>query len=194
MPKKHYAGDVQQAIAAEIAQLRAQQSAAPAQPSPLPARAKQGNFASQPSDERSAFGSLGDVAAPDGAYSQSSPATFSRRGVAPPPPPAEASAPAAAAPPSYAPPAPGAASLPTTNAILTSLDQRINRLEQVRAWIGEDGEMARFLDTVIGQQVKSSERRQARLAVVLNIIFLIAGWALSYFLSPTNITNVLPHL
>lgn len=121
--------------------------------------------------------------------------------VAPPP------APASEAPPPYAQPAPGSAygqaspapapppappqraasPLPDARTTVGNLDQRIARLMQVRDWIQEDGDIARLIDTVIGKQVRSSEQRQARLAIILNIVFLLAGWALSLIASPERL-------
>lgn len=104
-----------------------------------------------------------------------------------------------AAPGAYAPPtavrapAPAAAPLPDQHTTLVNLDQRIGRLIQVRDWIQEDGDIARLIDTVIGKQVQSSERRQARLSVALNVIFLLAGWVLSLIAAPTAIGHIFGH-
>ena len=96
-----------------------------------------------------------------------------------------APAPQAAAPPSSrsaAPPAKKAG--PTQAEMVAGLDVRLARLTQVRDWISEDGDIARLIDSVIGRQVSASERRQARFGVILNVIFLLGGWALSLISTP----------
>src|SRR6185437_2023684 len=87
----------------------------------------------------------------------------SASGYAAPPAPAQAAPPASASAPS-APPRFGAIPqpVPTQMQIVAGLDQRVARLMQVRDWISEDGDIARLIDTVIGRQVQSSEKRQSR--------------------------------
>jgi hypothetical protein len=94
--------------------------------------------------------------------------------------------------PSYgvASPPPASAAPPTSQAagqIVAQLDERIGRLTQVRDWVADDAELAHLIDATIGQQVRASERRQARLSVVLTIVSLIAGWLISLLGSPATL-------
>lgn len=73
------------------------------------------------------------------------------------------------------------------NDLIDALDDRIERLLQVRHWLDEDNEMARLLDSVIKQRVHISERRQTIINMALNTIFLIAGWGLSAFFTPSTL-------
>lgn len=185
MAAKHYAQTVQRALDDEIAQLLAQKKEAV--PVPVPPTA--GPFAPQ-----SAPGGY------DGALADEEVDALPKRtrGEPPPPPAPGAFAPppaqAAPAPATAAPPRFGAApAMPTQGEIVAGLDQRVSRLMQVRDWIQQDGDIARLLDTVIGNQVRSSERRQARMNIILNVIFLVAGWALSVIATPSAITALFHH-
>jgi hypothetical protein len=179
MADKPYAQTIQRALNDEIAALLAQQptreegaerrraAAPPAPPAAAPAPA---SSAPPPLSESA------PAPAPVAPGSAADEETFSRvyGGVA--------------APVPQAPPAPSAAApLPKQQTTVASLDQRITRLIQVRDWIQEDGDIARLIDTVIGRQVRSSERRQARFAIVLNVIFLLAGWLLSLVATPGHL-------
>lgn len=110
------------------------------------------------------------------------------------------SAPAAPAPlpptmpaPSAAPSYGAAPPMPPPATIVAGIDQRVARLMQVREWISEDGDIARLLDSVIGNQVRTSERRQVRINLAFNVLFLLAGWALSIFASPQAMSALLGH-
>ncbi|MBA3826075.1 MAG: hypothetical protein H0X24_19520 [Ktedonobacterales bacterium] len=189
MADKQYAQTIQQALDAEIASLVAQQqpasggrSGAPPPPAAEEVVTDQSGYyqdrpapqpITPPASQAAPGGSAPNEKARKEAYGSTA---------APPPPPAPARAPA---------PASVAAPLPSTHTTLANLDQRIVRLMQVRDWIQEDGDIARLIDTVIGKQVQSSERRQARLAVALNVIFLVAGWALSLVASPGLFSHLL---
>lgn len=72
-----------------------------------------------------------------------------------------------------------------------ALDQRIVRLEQLRAWMGEDPDLGRLIDTSIGSQVRASERRQRFFAGALGVITLIAGWLLSAVSPPATLASLL---
>lgn len=82
---------------------------------------------------------------------------------------------------------------PAAREIVEQIDHRIERLEQVRDWIDEDEHLAHLIDSVIGKQVRASERRQARFNVLLNVIFLLAGWLLSLAGTPANLIQSLAH-
>lgn len=190
MADKQYAQTIERALNAEIAALVAQQPSvesakrrertpvAPPAPAPAPiapAQAAPGASGPPPSPAPSMDDEqreIDEALQREEAYGSAS-APAPQRAVAPPPAPASAAAP-----------------LPTTHATVANLDQRIGRLMQVRDWIQEDGDIARLIDTVIGKQVQSSERRQARLTVVLNVIFLLAGWALSLVASPDHLRTL----
>src|SRR5579875_44996 len=80
---------------------------------------------------------------------------------------------------------------PAAEEIVTALDARIDRLEQVRDYIDEDHELAALIDSVIGQRVQQAERRQARLSVLLTVISLIAGWLLSLIGTPAMLAHLI---
>lgn len=75
--------------------------------------------------------------------------------------------------------------------IVSAIDARIGRLEQVRDWIDEDDELAGLIDSVIARRIRESERRQARFNVALNAVFLIAGWLLSLVGTPAAFTHLI---
>lgn len=75
-------------------------------------------------------------------------------------------------------------SVPPVQHIVTLLDIRLERLEYIRNWIEEDEELAHLIDSIMSKQVKASERRQLRINIMLNIIFLFAGWGLSLVGTP----------
>jgi hypothetical protein len=194
MADKHYAQAIQRALDEEIAGLVGQ---APAKKEErAPARSRQ---APEPVPQTAVGGSpppppLEDIAPPQ-PQGWATPAPGGSAGeYAAPPAPAQA-APAASASAPAAPPRFGAAPqpVPTQTQIVAGLDQRVARLMQVRDWISEDGDIARLIDTVIGRQVQSSEKRQARFSIILNVIFLGAGWALSVVASPTVLSNIFQH-
>jgi hypothetical protein len=185
MATKHYAQTVQRALDDEIAQLLAQKKTATPEPVPPTGAPAPGFPAPQPAPG-TFDGTLAD-AAPKRAASGPPPAPPSGA-LAPPPPQSTAPAPAAAPPRFGAAPA-----MPTQDQIVAGLDQRLMRLMQVRDWIQQDGDIARLLDTVIGNQVRKSERRQARFNIILNVIFLVAGWALSVIASPSAIAAFFHH-
>lgn len=167
MPTKNFAQDMQIALDQEIAALRSQQSTS----SPAYSPDRDGEqFRGGYTPETRVAGKLPPAA-----------------------PQASASSGYAAAPGSVAaPPAPMRV-MPDQGVIVANLGDRIQRLQQVRTWIGEDVALAHLIDTVIGQQVKTSEQRQARFSLILNIIFLIAGWLLSLFTGP-GIAGMLHHI
>jgi hypothetical protein len=74
-----------------------------------------------------------------------------------------------------------------TEEIVTALDSRIARLEQVRDWIGEDEGFAALIDNIIGKQVRAATRWQLVVSFVLSVLFLIAGWLLSLLGSPADL-------
>jgi hypothetical protein len=76
--------------------------------------------------------------------------------------------------------------------IITALDTRIARLEQVRDWIGEDQQFSSLIDDVIGKQVQAAMRRQRIFNTLLNVGFLMAGWLLSLVGSPAAIAALFP--
>lgn len=77
-----------------------------------------------------------------------------------------------------------------TGEIVVALDQRIDRLQLVRDWIGEDVALAQLIDTVIGQQIRASEKRQTRLNIVMSTLSLIVGWGLSAIAAPSLLTTI----
>jgi hypothetical protein len=77
--------------------------------------------------------------------------------------------------------------------VIDELDTRILRLETVRDWIKADKEFAQVVDAAIAQRVRKSEARQFRLNIVLNVIFLLAGWALSLLITPNMLGNLFGH-
>jgi len=83
--------------------------------------------------------------------------------------------------------------IPPAQEIVMALDARIGRLEQLCDWIDEDEHLARFIDSVIGHQVRAAERRQARLSAGLNVLFMIAGWLLSLIGTPANLAQIVSH-
>jgi hypothetical protein len=102
-------------------------------------------------------------------------------------PPLSVAAPARSAAPQGAPTA-------TTQGMVETLDQRIDRLNNIRTWLQQDDDLARLIDGIIGKQVRASERRQARLSVVLNVVFLLAGWGLSLISTPSAASATLGHI
>ncbi len=68
--------------------------------------------------------------------------------------------------------------------ITEQLDERVERLSLVSEWIKSDPEFTRLIDAAIGGQVRTAERRLARLSVALTLVSLIAGWLLSLAGSP----------
>jgi hypothetical protein len=134
------------------------------------------------------------IAAPAPAYPmpQAAPPTGGAKKESPPaaaapaPPPPMMPAPAAPSP-SYG----AAPTMPTPEKITAGIDQRVSRLMQIREWISEDSDIARLLDTVIGNQVRASERRQVRINIAFNVLFLLIGWALSIFASPQAMSALL---
>jgi primosomal protein N'' len=87
----------------------------------------------------------------------------------------------------------GSTVTPAAREIVEEIDRRISRLEQVRDWIDEDEYLAHLIDSVIGKQVKTSEQRQARKNIIMNIVFLLLGWLLSILATPANIVSLFPH-
>jgi hypothetical protein len=75
---------------------------------------------------------------------------------------------------------------------LAKLVERVQFLEDLQEQMQEDPELLRFVDSVIGQRVHASERRQARLSVGLGVASLIAGWLLSIVGTPL-LAHGLPH-
>jgi hypothetical protein len=82
---------------------------------------------------------------------------------------------------------------PAAREIVEEIDHRISRLEQVRDWIDEDEYLAQLIDSIIGKQVKTSEQRQARRNIIVNIVFLLLGWLLSILATPANMVSLFPH-
>src|SRR5262249_2378603 len=72
-----------------------------------------------------------------------------------------------------------------------SLDERIDRLTQMREWLRDDALRA-MVDGAIGQQVKASERRQRVYVVAAVALSLLAGWLLSAMRPVSTVANVLP--
>ncbi len=109
---------------------------------------------------------------------------------APPLPPSPQAAPAPAPARGGAWTAPGAP-LPTASAPVAggppadiqALSRHIDRLQQLRAWMTDDPEFGRLVDSVIGKQVTAAERRQKAYALGLTVassgVSLVAGWLLS---------------
>lgn len=103
--------------------------------------------------------------------------------------PGSAPPPAAFRPMPAAPPPPRVAAKgapPAVQHMVETLDERIGRLNNIREWLQQDDDLARLIDGIIGKQVRASERRQARLSVVLNVVFLLAGWGLSLISTPSS--------
>lgn len=177
MATKRYAGMMERAIDAEIAalidvekQAAPLKSMAPGGPAPVPPPASRAPGTAYP---------MPQAGPPTGsAYADSAPAA-----------PMPAPMPAPSAAPSYG----AAPTMPPPATIVASIDQRVARLTQVREWISEDGDIARLLDTVIGNQVRTSERRQVRINLAFNVLFLLVGWALSIFASPQAMSALLGH-
>lgn len=206
MPKSKYATSVEQAIDNEIAALRAASNSSAAEAGSIesvlsatsdiamkrsasPTRRKESGT-SRDEDPFSDVSSPSQSVPPPAPYPAAptrmvAPAPYSgdSAGIAVPPIPSQP------APTGMVAPAPSR--IAQQSVIVASLDERIARLEQVRRWIGEDGEMARFLDAVIGQQVKASERRTVRVSIALAIVSLIAGWALSLLATPQTLATLL---
>jgi hypothetical protein len=87
-------------------------------------------------------------------------------------------------------PKPLAKSAPLTGD-LARLVERTEFLEDLREHMQEDPELLRFVDSVIGQRVHASERRQTRLAIALGVFSLLAGWLLSLVGTPANLAQLL---
>ena len=172
MATKRYVDAVQRAFDEEISNLRQQQNSSQSQSFGAVAPP-----AVSDTNKERAYGS-----APGAAPTSIAPLPSAPLSSAPPP---SAPFPQAAAPTAtrgVAPPAKKAA--PTQAEMVAGLDVRVARLTQVRDWISEDGDIARLIDSVIGRQVSVSERRQARFSIILNVIFLFGGWALSLISTP----------
>lgn len=188
MAAKRYAPAVQDALADAIEALRRQQPAAPSR------TAAPSQTAAPGADRAVPTGAPPPVISPAPSYGAVSPSAppYAAPGsvqhapgsVPLSPPSAAPSAGGFAAPASAAPP-------PVSN--LALLNERIARLSQVRDWLSSDPDLERLVDGVIGQQVRVSERRQVRLGLVFNIVFLLAGWGLSLIGTPAALGGLLHH-
>jgi DNA-binding protein H-NS len=81
---------------------------------------------------------------------------------------------------------------PLSEPIQKMVDQ-VEFLEELQWRVQENPEILRFVDSVVGNQVKLTEKRQSRLALVYAILSLIAGWLLSLLGTPENIAHLFSH-
>jgi hypothetical protein len=90
---------------------------------------------------------------------------------------------------------PGVAGTHSDGVTLAAMDAdlglQIQRLNQIRSWVSEDPDFSHLVDSIIGKQVKASERRQQIYSVIFGAASLIAGWLLSAFTSPA--THLIGH-
>lgn len=80
---------------------------------------------------------------------------------------------------------PGAVAVAPQRDALGELDLRITRLQQLREWLKDDTLRA-MMDDVIGQRVRSAERRQVVISAIVSVAALLAGWLLSA-ISPAGV-------
>ena len=69
--------------------------------------------------------------------------------------------------------------VPTDDASLRALDERITRLTQIRQWIEQDTSLMDMVDDVIGNQVRNATRQQMLFSTMIGVASLIVGWLLS---------------
>lgn len=64
------------------------------------------------------------------------------------------------------------------------LEERITRLEQIRAWLKQDSSLMGMVDEVIGQKVQAATRTQMVFSAILGVVSLLVGWLLSAVTPP----------